>query len=106
MYKIAVLGDRESILGYRTLGFEVCSVETAEEGERELSRLAAENTAIIYITEQLASSLEEEIARYKDAEVPAIIMVPGKGGSLGIGLSGVHASVERAVGADILNNKQ
>ena len=33
--------------------------------------------------------------------MPAIILFPGKSGSLGIGMRGVHESVERAIGADI-----
>ncbi|MEG1396542.1 MAG: V-type ATP synthase subunit F, partial [Oscillospiraceae bacterium] len=56
----------------------------------------------IYLTEQLAQHLEPEIARYKDEMKPAIIMIPGKEGSLGIGMANVKKSVERAVGADIL----
>ena len=43
-----------------------------------------------------------EIARYKDALTPAIILIPGKEGSLGIGMDNVKTAVERAVGADIL----
>lgn len=105
MYKLAVLGDRESILGYKTLGFEVCPAEDEEAGKRELKRLAQEGTAIIYITEQLACRMNDEIEKYKDLPIPAIILIPGKEGSLGIGMKGVHSSVERAVGADILSQQ-
>ncbi len=102
MYKLAVLGDRESILGYRTLGFDVRACENEEEGSDALHILAKEGYAVIYITEQLACRIEEDIAKYKDSPLPAIILIPGKTGSLGIGMKGVHAAVERAVGADIL----
>ena len=44
----------------------------------------------------------EEIDQYKDSRLPAIIPVPNKDGSLGIGMTNVRKSVERAVGADIL----
>ena len=43
-----------------------------------------------------------EIARYQDALTPAIILIPGKEGSLGIGMANIKTAVERAVGADIL----
>lgn len=102
MYKLAVLGDRESILGYRTLGFDVRACESADEGKEALHQLAKEECAVIYITEQLAAQIPEEIDKYKDSPLPAIILIPGKEGSLGIGIKGVHAAVERAVGADIL----
>ena len=101
-YRIAVLGDRDSVLGFKALGLDVYPPETAEEARPILHRLAREDTAILYLTEQLAAGLEAEIARYKDALTPAIILIPGKAGSLGIGMANVKKSVERAVGADIL----
>ena len=101
-YRIAVLGDQDSVLGFKALGLDVYPAETPEEGRELLHRLARENTAIIYLTEELAAGLEHEIARYKDALTPAIILIPGKSGSLGIGMANVKKSVERAVGADIL----
>ena len=85
MYKIAVMGDADSVLGFQALGLEVCPVSSAEEGHLALHRMAKENYAIIYMTEQLA----------------AIILIPGKEGSLGIGMANVKTAVERAVGADI-----
>ena len=102
MYKIAVMGDLDSVLGFKALGLEVCPAATAEEGRQALHRMAKENYAIIYMTEQLAAQMSADIARYKDALTPAIILVPGKEGSLGIGMAGVKTAVERAVGADIL----
>ena len=67
-----------------------------------LTKTAKEDYAVIYITEQLASLIPEEIAKFKDSPLPAIILIPGKEGSLGLGMKGVKAAVERAVGADIL----
>ena len=102
MYKIAVLGDRDSVLGFRALGLETYFCETTEDARRTLHRLAGGGEhAIIYITEQLAQFLQGEIDRYKDAVTPAIILIPGKGGSLGIGEAQVQSAVERAIGADI-----
>ena len=101
-YRIAVLGDQASVLGFKALGLDVCPVSTPEEGREALHRMAKENYAIIYMTEQLAAQLPAEIARYKDALTPAIILIPGKEGSLGIGMENVKTAVERAVGADIL----
>ena len=101
-YKIAVLGDRDSVLGFRALGLTVCPAESVEQAKAALHRMAKENYAVIYLTEQLAVHMEEDLARYKDALTPAVILIPGKEGSLGIGMSNVKKSVERAVGADIL----
>ncbi len=40
---------------------------------------------MIYLTEQLAAGMQAEIARYKDELTPAIILIPGRAASLGIG---------------------
>ena len=101
MYKIAVMGDRDSVLGFKALGLDVVFCESTDIARRTLHHLAGENYAVIYMTEQLAQHLTGEIARYKDAVMPAIIFIPGKSGSLGLGEAGLKAAVERAVGADI-----
>lgn len=101
-YQIAVIGDRDSVLGFKALGLSVYSVDTAEDARATLHRLARERCGVIYLTEGLARNLEPDIARYKDAVTPAIILIPGKEGSLGLGMSNLKRSVERAVGADIL----
>lgn len=103
MYNIAVLGDRESVLGFKALGLAVYPAESVAEARKTLHTLARDGeTAIIYLTEQYAAELQDEIAKYKDRVIPAIILIPGKAGSLGMGMSNITASVERAVGADIL----
>ncbi len=104
MYKIAVIGDRGSTLGFKSLGLETVFADTAAEAREALHRLAAEDCAVIYLTEQLAVDMAADIEKYTDAIKPAIILIPGTAGSLGIGIAGVHKTVERAVGADILKN--
>ena len=102
MYKIAVLGDKDSVLGFRALGLDAYPAYNAEQARPILHRLAKEGYAIIYLTEQLAAGMGAELARYKDELTPAIILIPGKEGPLGIGMENIKTAVERAVGADIL----
>ena len=73
MYKIAVVGDRDSVLGFKALGLEVCPARARTRPERSSTGLAKENCAILYLTEQLAVQLQSELQRYKDALTPAII---------------------------------
>jgi V/A-type H+-transporting ATPase subunit F len=44
----------------------------------------------------------DEISRYRNSYFPAIILIPGSTGSLGLGKKFVKESIEKAVGADIL----
>ncbi|NLD87063.1 MAG: V-type ATP synthase subunit F [Clostridiales bacterium] len=105
MHKLAVLGDRDSILGFKALGLETVFADTPEVGAEELHRLAREGYAVVYITEMLAQRIMTDIAKYKDDIAPAVILIPGKGGSMGIGLSALKRSIVRAVGADILGDQ-
>ena len=58
--------------------------------------------AVIYITEPAAELVEETIAVYKTEPFPAIIPIPNRFGSKGIGLKGIKDNIEKAIGADIL----
>ena len=101
-YQIAVLGDKDSVMGFKALGLNAFPVDNAEQARHTLHRLAREDYAVVYLTEQFAAQMEADIARYKDELTPAIILIPGKEGSLGLGMANIKKSVERAVGADIL----
>ena len=70
MYKIAVLGDYDSIYGFAALGLDICPVNSPEEAKKTFVQLAEAKTGIIYVTEALAAVLKHEIDRYKDAIVP------------------------------------
>lgn len=89
-------------MGFRALGLDTYSVTSPEEAKEMIQRLAKENCAVIYLTEQLAAKLGDVIQKYKDELKPAIILIPGREGSLGIGKTAIQNSIERAVGADIL----
>lgn len=102
MYKIAVMGAYDSIYGFVALGLDTFPVKTQEEGIHTLRRLAAGDYAVIYITEALAAELKEEIEKYREQQLPAIIQIPGVSGNTGEGITGVKKSVEQAVGSDIL----
>jgi len=106
MYNIGVIGDKDSILGFKALGLSVFPVTQPEEAEEILGKLAEEQYAVIYITEQIAKDIVSSIDKYNDRRFPAIIPIPGNQGVVGIGMEGVKKSVEKAVGADILFNKE
>lgn len=102
MYKIAVLGDYDSIYGFAALGLDTFSVTAREEAGEKLHQLVNNGYGIIYITEAMAAELEHEIAKYQNQVIPAIIQIPGISGNTGAGVDSVKKSVEQAVGSDIL----
>lgn len=102
MYKIAVMGDRDSIYGFASVGLEPHAVDDTNEAREKLKSLVDGNYGIIYITEKLASVLKKEIEFYQDRERPAIILIPGISGNTGTGIDSVRNSVIKAVGSDII----
>jgi len=106
MYRIAVLGDRDSIYGFAALGLDVFPVSDSETGARTLRNLAERDYAVIYITEALAKDLEPELERTRESLLPAVIPIPGVHGNTGMGISMVKKSVEQAVGSDIIFNEK
>ena len=105
MYKIAVMGDYDSIYGFASLGLTIFPVEddmAAEEAAKQLHTIIGNGYGIIYITELLADRLADEIARYDGQLMPAIILIPGVKGNTGAGVARVRKTVEQAVGSDIL----
>ena len=64
MYKIGVIGDRESVLGFKAVGLEVFPCDQADEAKKVLKRIAKEDYAIIYVTEKLFQYLGDEADSY------------------------------------------
>lgn len=104
MYKIAVVGDKDSVLAFKAIGVEVFPVIKTEEAQKTVDRLAMSDYALIFVTEQIAQGIEETIERYNKALIPAIILIPSNQGSLNIGLQRINNNVEKAVGVNILSD--
>ena len=102
MYRVAVMGDRDSIYAFSALGLDIYPVDKNTDKIQLLKKLSAGNYGIIYITEALALELADEIDKYREQTIPAIILIPGIKGNTGIGMANVKKSVEQAVGSDIL----
>ena len=102
--KIAVIGDKESVLGYKAVGFHTFFSASPAEDRTLVYRLAKDDYGVIFITEQALSPIFDILEKYKNDKIPAIIPLPSKDGTLGLGIRNVKSSVERAVGADILFN--
>ena len=92
-------------MGFRALGLESYPAANGEEAGKILKRLTEDSGkyAVIYIEEGLSLAIRNEIDKFKDSPAPAVILIPGRDGSMGLGLSALNAAVERAVGTNILN---
>jgi len=100
--KIAVVGDKDSVLPFKILGFDVFATDNAVIAREKIDSFAEQNYGVIYLTEAIAKEIPDTIKRY-DAEIkPAIILIPNHKGSLNIGKNRIQQNVEKAVGQNIL----
>ncbi len=111
MYKVAVIGGRQDILGFSALGFTV--LEAADtDAARAALRYATDGAdaegvpdggyAVIFITEGYAAELADEISKFDDVPTPTILPIPSATADGGFGMQALHERVKRAVGSDIL----
>ena len=101
--KIAVIGDRASVMAFRTVGFDIFEAGTDTQISDLIASLADDRYSVIFITEELVPKKFGTADKYKNNIVPAIIPIPGRFGSMGRGIKIVHENVEKAIGADIFN---
>ncbi|NMB03555.1 MAG: V-type ATP synthase subunit F [Tissierellia bacterium] len=100
--KVAVVGDKDSVLVFKAVGVDVFDPIEKDDIRRTVDQLARDNYGVIFITEQLAVQIPETITRYDNQMLPAIILIPSNQGTLNIGLDRIDSSVEKAVGSNIL----
>ncbi len=99
--RIGVIGEKDSVGCFRTLGLDVFE-ETSPRGvARTVNRMAKEKYAVIFVTEQAYAQARETIDKYKSQPYPAVIPIPSGMGSLGIGLENIRKNVEKAVGTQL-----
>lgn len=102
MYKIGVVGDKDSVLAFKAIGIDVYPVVEADEARRTIDKMAMDKYAVIFVTEQVAKDIEETIKRYNRETLPAVILIPSNQGTLNIGMQRIRDNVEKAVGVNIL----
>ncbi|MBU2590980.1 MAG: V-type ATP synthase subunit F [Nitrospinota bacterium] len=108
MADMAIIGARDSILGFKALGLSVYPVKTSEEAEKILTKLVQENFASIFITEDYAANMLKRIEELeKEIELyPSIVIIPSFKGSKGLGMEKVRKMIEKAVGIDLLSSER
>lgn len=102
MLKVGVIGSRESVLAFRSLGVDVRLVTDEDEAFKELKAMTREESdiAIIYLQEDFY--LGEAMRAYVDVlrrnVKRTVILIPGAKGSLGYGRSLFEKAVKSAIG--------
>ena len=104
--KIAVIGDKDSVLGFKAVGVEVFDATTAEQAASLIKKLSQQGQyTVLLIAEGLAEQIPETLVKAKLQTYPAVVPIPTTAEPSGFGLSGIKSDVEKAIGVDIIFNK-
>ncbi|PIU63648.1 MAG: V-type ATP synthase subunit F [Armatimonadetes bacterium CG07_land_8_20_14_0_80_40_9] len=108
MDKIGVIGDRDSIMGFKPFGISIFPVEDEDYGKvcETLKNLCNKNYAIVFITEEVALKVEEVIKELNEKYLTSIVTIPNNRGSLGVGWERMRMNAKKAIGSDILFEEQ
>lgn len=108
--KIAIVGNKDSIFGFKALGFECFPVEKVSDALDVIKGLFSNHQgyAIIYLTDDFASKMDKELDEIKKDSpgLPVLIVIPSHKGSLNLEIMKVRRMVEKALGTDILKDSQ
>ena len=102
--KTAIVGDGDSIMVFKATGVATFLAED-EKKARDLLRKLAKEYQIIFITEELACKLTEFLKRFDEEPYPVVVSIPAGKVSTGYGMEVLKNAMERALGVDILFNK-
>ena len=77
MYKIGVIGRRDAVLGFLTLGFSVFEEEGLSAAADRLRRMVRSGEyGVILIQNSYAEGLREQMEAYSRLPIPAIVSIP------------------------------
>lgn len=113
-YQMAIIGPRETILGFKALGIEPVYANEPKVALELLFNLKKERIefegdlkhkyAIIFLMEEMAKVItDDDYKKLSSDALPAIIPLPSHLGTTGYGLKKLKTIVEKAVGMDILS---
>jgi len=101
--KMAIVGNGDGIMVFKAAGVATFPAEN-EKKARDVLRKVARDYQIIFLTEDLARNMTEFLKRFDEEPYPVVLSIPS-GESNGYGMEILKNAMERALGVDILFNK-
>jgi vacuolar-type H+-ATPase subunit F/Vma7 len=101
--KIAVIGDTDTVVGFRLAG--ILNSNTPADGSSARQALLDfsnnANISVVIITEPIAEEIRETIEELSERPYPVIVEIPDKTGRLEHKESPIRRLVKRAIGVEL-----
>ncbi len=104
--KVGVIGDWESIAGFRALGLSIAEVSTADEADTVLNAWTEDGYAVVFVTEALAQVMGERLADWRLRYLPAVIVIPSAGLEPFLGRHELRTAIRKATGIDLIGQRE
>jgi len=103
MAKAYALGERQLILGFKGVGFEIIPVDEPSKLPAELQRLSREkDVALVLLTESIVKGVSEALHEFRERSTAVVTIIPTHEGSRHVSFEETRRMVERSLGVDIL----
>ncbi|KZX12441.1 V-type sodium ATPase subunit G [Methanobrevibacter oralis] len=104
MSSVAVIGDNDTVSGFRLGGIkQAIVVNNAEEAIVAFDKFLDDEISIIIITQQMANEIREHINKRIGSEVlPMIIEIPDKDGSSQGSSDQINDLIKRVIGVEMV----
>jgi V/A-type H+-transporting ATPase subunit F len=101
--KIAVIGDRDTVAGFRMVGVNewFTPKSPAETRDKLLEFFRDPHMGLVIITEPLAKQVENTVNQLASSPVPVIMLIPDRHGATGTHDAVLKEMIRRAVGIEI-----
>jgi V/A-type H+-transporting ATPase subunit F len=99
---IAVIGTKDTVLGFKAFGISVFKVNDYIEAEKKLEEIKA-NYSIVFITEEIAKNILDTIEKLDQGFLPSIVIIPDITDNDEVARLRVRNTVKTALGVDLYN---
>lgn len=90
MPKVAVLGQRDAVLGFKASGAVAFPADSPEEARKHLKEILDDDYAILLVTEEIAEILEKELDPLYSMPKPVITVLPDSNKPKGMEIGRAH----------------
>lgn len=106
MSNIAIIGEKEIIIGFNLIGLKSFPVIDSAEAKLALEECSHRNYQVVFITDDIAQLITEEIEKYQKISPMSICILPNRIKDSELSMKLLRKNVEKAVGTDILFRKE
>ncbi len=103
MYKMALIGESESTLAFRAIGFDTFQVNLDEAEETLKKVYSSGKYGVIFLSEAVAEKVSELLEEYSASPFPVVNVLPILREKKNIGIKNLRRICIQATGTDIVS---